>query len=64
MNTSFSLSLTVSEEAEAERFFAALTDGGQVLMPLCKTGFSPRFGMLADRFGISWIIQAAPQGQE
>jgi PhnB protein len=50
------LALTVADEAEAERRFAALADGGQVTMPLAKTFFSPRFGMLADRFGVSWMI--------
>ena len=55
----FSLSLTVADEAEAERLFAALSDGGQVQMPLGKTFFSPRFGMLADRFGVSWTILTA-----
>lgn len=52
----FSLSLTVPTEAEAERLFVALGDGGQVQMPLTKTFFSPRFGMVADRFGVSWMI--------
>jgi PhnB protein len=56
----FSLSLTVPNDAEAERRFAALADGGQVQMPLAKTFFSPRFGMLADRFGVSWMIYVAP----
>jgi PhnB protein len=56
----FSLSLTVPDEAEAERLFAALADGGQVQMPLTKTFFSPRFGMVADRFGVSWMIFVAP----
>jgi len=56
----FSLSLTASNEAEAERLFAALGDGGQVQMPLTKTFFSPRFGMVADRFGVSWMIVVAP----
>jgi PhnB protein len=55
----FSLSLTVPGEAVAERLFAALADGGQVQMPLAKTFFSPRFGMVADRFGVSWMIHAA-----
>jgi PhnB protein len=50
------LSLTVSREAEADRLFAALADGGQVQMPLAKTFFSPRFGMVADRFGVSWMV--------
>lgn len=52
----FSLSIAVATEAEADRFFAALSDGGQVQMPLEKTFWSPRFGMLTDRFGISWMI--------
>ena len=56
----FSLSLTVPNEAEAERLFAALADGGQVQMPLAKTFFSPRFGMVADRFGVPWMIYVAP----
>lgn len=53
----FSLALTVTTEAEAERVFAALGDGGQVQVPLMKTFFSPRFGIVADRFGVSWMIQ-------
>jgi PhnB protein len=51
-----SLALTVADEAEAERRFNALADGGQVQMPLTKTFFSPRFGMVADRFGVTWMI--------
>lgn len=53
------LSLTVADEAEADRAFAALAEGGQVQMPLSKTFFSRRFGMLADRFGVSWMIYVA-----
>lgn len=56
----FALSLTVPNEAEAERLFAALGEGGQVQMPLAKTFFSARFGMIADRFGVSWMIYVAP----
>jgi PhnB protein len=56
----FSLSLTVGSEADAERLFGALAAGGQVRMPLAKTFFSPRFGMVADRFGVSWMIYVAP----
>ncbi len=56
----FALSLTVASESEAERLFAALGDGGQVQMPMTKTFFSPRFGMVADRFGVSWMIYVAP----
>jgi PhnB protein len=56
----FSLSLTPADEAEAERLFASLGDGGQVQMPLAKTFFSPRFGMVTDRFGVSWMVYVAP----
>jgi len=52
----FSLSLAVPTEAEANRAFAALAAGGQVKMPLTKTFWSPCFGMLADRFGIGWMV--------
>ena len=52
----FSLSLTVSTEAEAKHLFAALADGGQVQVPLTKTFFSPSFGIVADRFGVSWMV--------
>jgi PhnB protein len=56
----FALSLTVPSEAEADRLFAALSTGGQVQMPLAKTFFSSRFGMVADRFGVSWMVYVAP----
>ena len=59
----FSLSLTVAHEAEADRVFAALAEGGQVQMPLAKTFFSPAFGMVADRFGVSWMVLVPSQGQ-
>ena len=52
----FSLSVTAANEAEAKRLFASLGDGGQVRMPLTKTFFSPSFGMLADRFGVGWMV--------
>ncbi|WP_243438587.1 VOC family protein [Fundidesulfovibrio soli] len=52
----FSLSLTAADEAEAKRAFIALAEGGQVLMPLGKTFFSPCFGMLTDRFGVGWMV--------
>jgi PhnB protein len=55
----FSLSLTAADDDEAERLFAALGDGGQVQMPLAKTFFSSRFGMVADRFGVPWMIVVA-----
>ena len=56
----FSLSVTVANDTEAERVFAALGDGGQVQMPLGKTFFSPAFGMLADKFGVSWMVYVEP----
>jgi len=56
----FALSLTVSDETEAERLFAALANGGQVQMPLATTFFSPRFGMVTDRFGVSWMVVVEP----
>jgi PhnB protein len=52
----FSLSLTVRTEADAARFFKALSEGGTVQVPLGPTFFSPAFGMLADRFGVGWIV--------
>lgn len=55
----FALTLTAPSEAEAERLFAALSVGGQVRMALTKTFFSPRFGMVADRFGVAWMVLVA-----
>jgi len=55
-----SLSLNVADAAEADRLFAVLSDGGQVQMPLGETFFAKRFGMVADRFGVSWMIIALP----
>ena len=60
----FSLSITVPSEADADRVFTALADGGQVQMPLGKTFWSPRFGMLTDRFGVGWMISVASPTQE
>ena len=56
----FSLSLTAIDDAQAKRLFAALSEGGQVQMPLTKTFFSSSFGMVVDRFGVSWMIVAGP----
>ena len=56
----FSLTLHAADDADAERLFASLAEGGQVRMPLAKTFFSSRFGMLADRFGAPWTIIVAP----
>jgi len=58
----FALSLTVRDAAEAERFFNGLADGGRVQMPMAKTFFSERFGMVADRFGVLWMVYVAPEG--
>ena len=52
----FALSLTPADDAEAKRLFSALSEGGQVQMPLGKTFFASSFGMLADRFGVSWMV--------
>jgi PhnB protein len=52
----FSLSLDAANEAEAQQLFAALSEGGQVQLPLTKTFFSPCFGMVADRFGVGWMV--------
>lgn len=51
-----SLSVSVPDGGTADRVFAALAEGGQVQMPLGETFFSPRFGIVADRFGVSWMI--------
>jgi PhnB protein len=52
----FSLSLTVPDEAAADRAFAALSAGGEVTMPLMKTFWAPKFGMLEDKFGVGWMV--------
>lgn len=52
----FGLTISAEGEADADRIFGALADGGEVRMPLGKTFFSPRFGMVADRFGVLWIV--------
>ena len=52
----FRLALTVPTEADADRFFNALAEGGKVDMPLTKTFWSPRYGMVTDRFGLGWMV--------
>jgi PhnB protein len=52
----FALSISVKTEAESKKLFNALAEGGRVEMPLAKTFFSPSFGMVADRFGIMWML--------
>jgi PhnB protein len=56
----FSLSISVNTEAEAKTIFNALSEGGQVKMPLTKTFWSPCFGMLGDKFGIGWMVTVNP----
>ena len=53
------LALQVGDLATGERLFAALSDGGQVQMPLMKTFWSPGFGMVVDRFGLTWMVNVA-----
>ena len=55
----FAMTISANTEAEADRFFNALADGGKVTLPQAKTFFSPRFGMLTDKFGVSWMILVA-----
>jgi PhnB protein len=52
----FSLSLTVADDADAERLFAALSDGGTVQVPMASTPFASRLGLVADRFGVPWLV--------
>jgi PhnB protein len=54
-----SVSLDVSEEAEADRIFAAFADRGTVQMPIAQTFWAKRFGMVTDRFGTPWMINCA-----
>ena len=56
----FSLSISLPDEAAAQKYFAALGEGGKVNMPLGKTFWSPLFGMVEDRFGVSWMINVCP----
>lgn len=56
----FSLSVSAANDAEAQRLFTALGEGGQVQMPLAKTFFASSFGMVADRFGVGWMIIVIP----
>lgn len=57
----FRLSLALPTEAEVRRAFDGLSEGGQVLMPLTKTFWSPCFGMCTDRFGVGWMVTLAAQ---
>jgi PhnB protein len=53
------LTISANTEAEADKLFNALAEGGQVTMPLAKTFFSPKFGMVADKFGVGWMVLVA-----
>jgi len=57
----FALSIAADSDAEAERLFAALGDGGKIVMPMGKTFFASRFGMVVDRFGVSWMLVAGAE---
>src|SRR5215831_659092 len=57
----FALSINAKDDSEADRMFAALGDGGGVRMPLMKTFFSSRFGMVADKFGVDWMVIVASE---
>jgi PhnB protein len=57
----FSLTLNAADAAEAKQRFDALAEGGQVQMPLNETFFAKSFGMVADRFGVSWMVMAGPK---
>jgi PhnB protein len=52
----FSLTYNAANDAEADRAFAALSEGGNVTMPLGKTFFAPKFGMCTDKFGVGWMV--------
>lgn len=55
------LALTLDTEAEAERVYAALTDGGEIFMKIATTPFANRFAMLRDKFGASWLLLHEPE---
>lgn len=59
----FSLSINLADPHEAERIFRELSDGGSIRMPLEKTFWAERFGMLVDRFGIPWLVNCEAAGQ-
>jgi PhnB protein len=59
----FSLALRVESPEKAERYFVALSDGGRIQIPLLKTFFAERYGIVVDRFGISWKIMAESKTQ-
>jgi PhnB protein len=58
------LTLTLDSEAEAERVYALLTDGGEIFMKMEQTPFANRFAMLRDKFGTSWMLLHQPESQQ
>ncbi|RZA04978.1 MAG: VOC family protein [Moraxellaceae bacterium] len=60
----FSLAINLPTEAEVDRVFAALSEGGTVQMPLGKTFWSPKFGMVTDRFGLGWMVGVAEEARD
>lgn len=59
----FSLAINVPDESEADRVFNALAKGGKVEMPLTPTFWAPKFGMLADKFGVGWMVSVQHKPQ-
>jgi PhnB protein len=57
----FSLALDAKDVADGERMFNALAQGGQVRQPMIETFFAKKFGMLADKFGVGWMVMAGPK---
>ena len=57
----FALTLNAANAAEANQRFDALADGGKVQMPIGETFFAKSFGMVADRFGLNWMVMAGPK---
>jgi PhnB protein len=57
----FSLTFNAADEADAKRRFNALAEGGKVNQPLTETFFAKSFGMVADRFGVNWMVMAGPK---
>jgi PhnB protein len=55
----FALTVQARDEADSEKYFKALSEGGQVTMPLAETFFAKRFGMLSDKFGVNWMVIAS-----
>ena len=54
------LALSLDSEADAERTYAVLADGGEIFMQMTRTPFANRFAMLRDRFGTSWLLLHQP----